>query len=186
MVPPARSGSAPSVPGSERRRVLPAAAVLSAHRYAFSCPTCGTPFARFRPPTLEQAETVLANHRAPDLFFFDRVSAAIKAMATEFRKRGALICFEPSGTGRPKDFIEALALSHIVKYSEDRMHGALGSLRSLEGERVEIETLGSRGLRFRRVGNGDASSWKTQQAFKVRTLRDAAGAGDWRTAGLLF
>lgn len=135
---------------------------------------------------MEQAEVVLANHRTPDVFFFDRVSAAIKEMATEYRKRGALIYFEPSSGGRQAELVEALKLAHIVKYSEDRMHGLLGALRHLTGKRLEIETLGAKGLRFRRIGDGDAPAWKTRRAFKVRALRDAAGAGDWCTAGLLY
>jgi hypothetical protein len=83
------------------------------HRFGFSCPTCGNPFSRFRPPTLEQAETVLAKQEAPDVFFFDRVSAAILAMASEFRKRGTLIYFEPPGVGRPAEFSKALAVAYV-------------------------------------------------------------------------
>ncbi|MFN7981117.1 MAG: PfkB family carbohydrate kinase [Vicinamibacterales bacterium] len=156
------------------------------HRFGFSCPACGTPFSRFRPPTLEQAETVLAKRESPDVFFFDRVSAAILAMAAEFRKRGALIYFEPSGVGRPADFSKALAVAHIVKYSEDRMHGIPAALKALEGQRLEIETRGAQGLRFRWLGDGASKPWRSQPAFKVRSLRDAAGAGDWCTAGFLY
>ncbi len=156
------------------------------HRFGFSCPTCGTPFSRFRPPTIEQAETVLAKKEAPDVFFFDRASAAILAMATEFRKRGALIYYEPSGVGRPTDFTKALTVANVVKYSSDRMHGMPAELRSLKGQRLEIETQGAQGLRFRWLGDGTAKSWQSQPAFKVRTLRDAAGAGDWCTAGFLY
>lgn len=156
------------------------------HRFGFSCPTCKSPFPRFRPPTLEQAETVLAKQYSPDVFFFDRVSAAILAMALEFRKRGALIYFEPSGIGRPSEFAKALAVAHVVKYSEDRMHGIPSALRSLKGRRLEIETRGGQGLRFRWLGDGVTKPWRTQSAFKVRTLRDAAGAGDWCTAGFLY
>lgn len=156
------------------------------HRFRFSCPTCGTSFSRFRPPTLEQAEAVLAKTEAPDVFFFDRVSAAILAMASEFRKRGTLIYFEPSGVGRPAEFMKALAVAHVVKYSTDRMHGVPTALRTLKGQRLEIETQGAQGLRFRWLGDGAAKSWHMQPAFKVRTLRDAAGAGDWCTAGFLY
>jgi len=156
------------------------------HRFGFSCPTCGNPFSRFRPPTREQAETVLAKQDAPDVFFFDRVSSAILAMASKFRERGALIYFEPSGVGRPAEFAKALSVAHIVKYSADRMRGVATKLRSLPDQRLEIETMGSCGLRFRWLGDGVSQPWRTQHAFKVRALRDAAGAGDWCTAGLLY
>jgi integrase len=112
-----------------------------------------------------------------------RFSAAILAMASEFRKRGALIYFEPSGVGRPAEFTKALAVAHVVKYSADRMHGVPTALRSSKGQRLEIETQGAQGLRFRWLGDDVTKSWHTHSAFKVRTLRDA---GDWCTAGFLY
>lgn len=164
---------------SERRGTI-------SHRYGFSCPACGHPFSRFRPPTREQAEAVLAKQQAPDVFFFDRVSSAILALAAEFRKRGALVYFEPSGGGRPEEFAKALEAAHIVKYSADRMRHVGTRLRALPGQRLEIETRGAKGLRFRWLGDGQSHAWQSQPAFKVRMLRDSAGAGDWCTAGLLY
>jgi len=165
------------------------------HRFAFSCPACGAPFARYRPPRMEQFEAVSAAASAggdiPDVFFFDRVSPAILAMAKWFRRQGALIYFEPSGIGKPAEFREAVEVSHIVKYAHDRLHeplavfGGLG--RMARRPRVEIETLGVEGLRFR-VNDGTARGrqWRRQPAFRVTEVRDAAGAGDWCSAGTLL
>lgn len=168
------------------------------HRFAFSCPTCGKPFSRFRPPTWEQYESVTAGGSwrsgggTPDVFFFDRVSTAILEMARAFRKEGSLIYFEPSRIGRLDQFREAIALSHVVKYSRERLHVALatlGGLAKLTNRRpqVEIETRGAEGLRFRvNADRKRGARWHAQAAFKVTNLRDAAGAGDWCSAGTLL
>lgn len=164
------------------------------HRFSFSCPTCGTPFTRFRPPRWEQYESITERPgpEAPDVFFFDRVSSAILAMAETFRREGSLIYFEPSGIGRLPEFRKALDLSHIVKYSRDRLHSplaALGGLSRLSNRRprVEIETQGADGLRFRiNTGRTNGWRWRRQAAFEVTQLRDTAGAGDWCSAGTLL
>ena len=46
---------------------------------------------------------------------------------------------------------------------------------------MEIETLGSAGLRYRRRGK----HWKEVDAFSIRRTVDTSGAGDWCTAGIL-
>jgi fructokinase len=126
------------------------------------------------------------------VFFFDRVSSAILAMAEVFRKEGTLIYFEPSGIGRVADFRKALDLSHIVKYSRDRLHSSLAAVGGLcrlasRRPRVEIETRGADGLRYRiNTGRKNGWRWRRQDAFEVTRLRDAAGAGDWCSAGTLL
>ena len=164
------------------------------HKFAFSCPSCGTQFTKFRPPTWEQCEpfTDLGRLGAPDVFFFDRVSPSILAMAEAFRAHGSLIYFEPSGIGKLDMFVKALGLCHIVKYSRERLHVALsdvGGVTRLASPRprVEIETQGADGLRFRvDTGTKNAWRWHKRDAFRVTHFRDAAGAGDWCSAGTLM
>lgn len=166
------------------------------HRFAFSCPVCGAAFPKYRPPRWEQYEAAIAapseGGMIPDVFFFDRVSPAILAMAEAFRAGGALVYFEPSAVGRLTDFRRALELCHVVKYAHDRLDAALAALGGLgrltrRRPRVEVETLGHEGLRYR-VNDGTRRGriWRHQPAFRVTELRDAAGAGDWCSAGLLY
>lgn len=162
------------------------------HRFLFSCPSCGAKFPRHRPPKWEQYEAVTGRREVPDVFFFDRVSAATLALAEWFRGRGTMIYFEPSSIGRVEEFKRAAELSHIVKYSEDRLHSALASLGALDKvvtrlPRVEIETRGAQGLRYRvNLGPRKSGRWTTQPAFRVAPFRDAAGAGDWCSSGFLY
>ena len=48
-----------------------------------------------------------------------------------------------------------------------------------------METLGAEGLRYRLRNNKRCGEWKLLAAFRVRNLKDAAGAGDWCTAGII-
>src|SRR5205823_12351779 len=51
---------------------------------------------------------------------------------------------------------------------------------------LEVETLSSDGLRYRsRLPKYRTSRWQQMGAFKPDAVRDAAGSGDWCTAGLL-
>jgi fructokinase len=49
---------------------------------------------------------------------------------------------------------------------------------------LEIETLGASGLRYRMRTKNDRR-WHERRAFQPPRLSDAAGSGDWLTAGLI-
>ena len=49
-----------------------------------------------------------------------------------------------------------------------------------------VQTMGGRGMRFKlRRANNTRSEWKAIDAYGVKHLKDAAGAGDWCTAGII-
>jgi fructokinase len=135
--------------------------------------------------TFRAARELVPSIKVPNIFFFDRVSRAAMFLAKSFRAKGCLIVFEPSGIGDPKLFKEALALTHVLKYSTDRMGDVIPSQRR-GNVQLEIETFGERGLRFRAHLSGfKGRAWKHLDAFPVKKLKDAAGSGDWLTAALL-
>ena len=93
--------------------------------------------------------------------------------------------FEPSGLGIPQLFAEALEISHIVKYSHQRM-GKVHELRTAREPLFQIETRGKDGLLYRsRLPGARTGRWLTLDARRDGDVRDAAGAGDWCSAGLL-
>ena len=97
--------------------------------------------------------------------------------------------FEPSGIGDPGLFREAWSSANIVKYSHERLRD-IADLELTHAERqnvlLEIETLGEDGMRYRsRLPKTKGKGWTTLAPFPVADLKDAAGAGDWCTAGLL-
>jgi fructokinase len=100
-----------------------------------------------------------------------------------------VVVFEPSGVGDLGLFCEAWRLAHVVKYSHERLRD-LADLELTRADReavlLEVETLGSGGLRYRsRLPGSRMRGWQTLEAVHAPEVKDAAGSGDWCTAGLL-
>lgn len=146
------------------------------HRFYFRCADCGRRFPKFRALDEESARS-LAERSKPDVFFFDRASKATAVLAEELRKRGTVIVFEPSTIGR--EFNRCLHAAHIFKYSS-RHATTIEPLRAGTKPTLEISTDGKSGVRVDFHGES-----MTLPAFEVAVI-DAAGAGDWTTAGLLW
>ena len=155
------------------------------HRFVWTCPNCGAWLPGYQALLAIEARKITKIIPTPTVFFFDRVSRGALDLARASAGRGALIVFEPSSIRDERLFHEAVALSHIVKYSQERS-GNLRETASYRSPSLEIETLGSEGLRYRvRDGLKTPSRWREMQAYPVQDLRDTAGAGDWCTAGIL-
>jgi sugar/nucleoside kinase (ribokinase family) len=106
-------------------------------------------------------------------------------MAVTFRKNGALIVFEPSMQGDQVLFKEALSVSHIVKVSHESW-AHREELQPCKANWLIIETLGPEGLRFlSRLPSYNNSEWQHIPSFPVSNYKDAAGSGDWCTAGFI-
>ncbi len=166
-------------------RIGKTAAGVPTHRFSWTCPNCGAWLPGYQPVVASAARSILENLGRPKVFFMDRVSPAALVLAQAAAAKGALVCFEPSGSGEPRLLKEAFGIAHVVKYSHERV-------RSLHGSGVrpsallEIETLGDEGLRFRSsLPSARTNGWKRLKPFDVVEVRDAAGAGDWCTAGVL-
>lgn len=155
------------------------------HRFTFTCLDCGSWLPGYRPITRTTATRVAARMKPPEVFFMDRVSPGGIALAKACAAAGAVIVFEPSGMGEPRLFREALAVTHILKYSNERMN-ELSGLPEATGPLIQIETLGSEGLRYRtnRPKAGE-TEWSAVPACTARSVADTAGAGDWCTAGII-
>jgi fructokinase len=135
--------------------------------------------------TGSEAREIAAQIETPNVFFLDRVSRGALILARASIAKGALVVFEPSGVGDSRLFQEALALTHILKYSHERM-GPLGEGASTVRPLLEIETFSEDGLRYRsRLPSGASNGWEWLKAYPVDQVKDAAGAGDWCTAGLI-
>lgn len=149
------------------------------HRFSLTCPECGGWLPRYRPFTLSQADTLIANSKAPQTLYLDRVSPAALRIATWAHQKGSLIVFEPSSIGDERQFQKAVDLCHVLKYSHDRL-GHLRDLGGAKSPKIIIETLAEDGLRVRWRGQ-----WSEIPAFQAPRFRDGAGSGDWCSAGLM-
>jgi len=152
------------------------------HEFKFKCPICGSPLPRNKPVPSRLLQEIIEKIPVARVYYFDRISRAAIKLAKEQRLRGALIVFEPCKFSREKLFKECLKISHIVKYSREQI-----DIHALESNiPLEIQTLGSEGLRYRfRKSEEACQEWKKMQAFHVSDLIDSAGAGDWCTAGII-
>jgi fructokinase len=118
------------------------------------------------------------------VFYFDRVAPGTLELARKSRERGALVVFEPSGIKEEGLFLECLKASHIVKYANDRIESIHAFVTKAKVP-IEIETMGAKGLRLCMPTNSRPTTWKELPAFPAVNLRDASGAGDWTTAGII-
>jgi len=153
----------------------------SSHSFSWSCPTCGAGLPRFKPVVRSSARTVINEIERPSVFFTDRCSPASLLLAKEYSRKGALVVFEPSAIGDLDVFEEIVSVSHVLKYSADRL-GTLSEFDLKTRPYLQIETLGEQGLRYR---TGSGSSWKELSSLPITNVVDTCGAGDWMTAGLI-
>lgn len=154
------------------------------HRFSRACPLCGATMPGYRPLLVSDASNVAAALPAHKLFFFDRVAPGALDLARASRERGALVVFEPSGIKDERLFVECLRVSHVLKYSHERLSG-ICPLVARARPALEIETLGAEGLRYRMHKSDPMSSWHRLPALPAPSIRDAAGSGDWCTAGFM-
>jgi fructokinase len=154
------------------------------HRFSRACPVCGATLPAFRPVLTSESAKIAAKVPPHAVFYFDRVAPGTLELAQSSRAKGALVVFEPSGIKDERLFAACLRTAHVVKYANDRIAGIHEVVAQAEVP-VEIETLGAAGLRLRVRVDGRAGVWKELPAFSVPELRDAAGAGDWTTAGFI-
>ncbi len=161
-------------------RILRTEGKLPSHVYDWRCPSCSSWLPRFKPIGREVVASIIQKVQQPEVFYFDRATPAAVDLATAYRKKGALVVFEPNGIGKEKWFQLAVSSSHVLKYSNEKV-GRLGEAVSNVFPPLHVETLGGAGLRYK-VGRGN---WRSLPAASPPRVKDAAGAGDWCTAGLV-
>ena len=170
------------------QRIRPSAGGVPRHSFSWRCPSCGAHLPGYKPVLASDIEATALTIPRGAVFFFDRVSRSTLLMAKISRKRGAAIVFEPASVGEPALFKEAWELSHIVKYSHERLREiaelGLGQTQS-SGVLIEIETIGAEGLRYRSRLPQAESGWVSVEPYPISDIKDTSGAGDWCTAGLL-
>lgn len=148
------------------------------HRFEFCNGKRFSWYPEYRPVLARMVPDITCTLPHLDFFYFDRLSRAALDLALHTKKKGGLVFFEPSSVGDKRAFIRALGVSDIVKYSSSRLVPELPGDIQIP---LEIQTLGSDGLRFRLAGNG----WHYMGACCVGPVKDTVGAGDWCSAGLI-
>jgi hypothetical protein len=116
------------------------------------------------------------------VYFFDRATGPTVWLAERYAERRAVIVFEPSIPADTQLLARAVAVADIVKYSDDHAAGGLDGIAvGPRHDQFWIVTHGAAGLEL----SVDRETVERLPALPAR-VRDAGGAGDWTTAGMLF
>lgn len=166
------------------QRILVAQDGNPTHRFYWICPNCGKWLPRYTSIRLKDVRGLCEQPLTANCFYFDRVSPASLRLAEKAREQGALVVLEPTRIKADQHFLKAMNLCDVLKYSNERAKNS-PQLAYASQVKLVVETLGSEGLRYRLRKNGRCREWKLMPAFRVRNLKDAAGAGDWCTAGVI-
>jgi fructokinase len=156
----------------------------SIHRFEFKNPETKMWLPSYKPVLSSEVDNIYKKSQYPNVFYFDRVNRASIELAKQYKNNGALVYFEPSSIGKKDHFEECLNIADILKYSKDRIKD-YSDIYISQRVPLEIETLGEEGLRYRYSHNLKANNWKTIPSYKILNIVDAAGAGDWLSAGLV-
>ena len=156
------------------------------HTFSLKCPNCNSWLPSYRAITNSIALAISDQLPKSEVFFFDRASKGTLTLAKKFAESGALVVFEPSSDNETKYFQQALSIAHIIKYSCERIPSLTWGTGNQRPGLIEIQTLGSRGLRYRaKLPKVNTLGWKTISSIPAKLAVDTAGCGDWLTAGLL-
>ena len=136
---------------------------------------------RRRPMLLKHLQSIQNTLPKPNIFYFDRVDHATLEAAAMFNEKGSVIVFEPPKIHDNANFTHCLELADVVKYSRSSS-SRVGHLKTAVS--LEIQTRGANGLAYRAGFLGN-ESWIEMEAIPTPRLVDAAGSGDWLTAGLI-
>ena len=116
-----------------------------------------------------------------NIFYFDRATPSAYKLACHLKQRNTIIVFEPPRFLSTNLFLRCLKIADIVKHCYSRSV----SLEKLSiSVPLEIQTMGEDGLRYK-ANFLKNTEWKTLPSFPVHNLIDAAGSGDWSSAGLI-
>ena len=166
------------------QRILVARDGHPIHRFYWTCPNCGNWLPRYSPIRLQDIRVLCERHPITACYYFDRICPASLRLAEKAKEVGALVVLEPTSIKDDPNFRKAIALCDVLKYSNERAKNS-PQLAYESQAKLVVETLASEGLRYRLHKNGRRAEWKMLPAFPVRNLKDAAGAGDWCTAGMI-
>lgn len=117
----------------------------------------------------------------PDVYFFESATAAWRDLGKWMRSQGVLVYYEIQRMYQkefPK-YLKCMKESDIVKFSDEAVED-LSFVDELK-EKLVIQTLGAKGVRFNLRGAG----WVTLPPVQNDNVIDTEGCGDWTTASFI-
>lgn len=155
------------------------------HRFEFRDPETAAWLPSYKPVLYKDVDSIIHKQPHAKVFYFDRINRGAIELAKANKEKGALIFFEPSSIGTHEGlFNECLQVADIIKFSNDRISN-YAQLFPKQQVSLEIETRGIDGIRYRFGGIKKSETWHKIKAYYVNDVVDAAGAGDWCSAGII-
>ena len=150
------------------------------HKFYFKCKH-GIWLPRRRPFLLKSLQSIQDMLPQSNVFYFDRADPSALKTAKMLKVQGTVIMFEPPRILQTNIFLQCLQVADIVKYNHIPSHESKYSQVNIP---LEIHTKGEEGLLYRArfLGHDD---WVEMKAIPISKVIDAAGSGDWLTAGLI-
>ena len=151
------------------------------HRFYFKCEH-GNWLPQRKAFLLKSFQRVQNKIPKASVFYFDRATPSAYEIALHLKKQNAVIVFEPPKFLQDdKTFLKCLKISDIVKHCYNQARNIEEFDISIP---LEIQTKGEEGLQYK-AEFLKQKSWKEMRAIPTDNLVDAAGSGDWLTAGLI-
>jgi len=147
------------------------------HDFSFVCPETREDLPRYKPIGNAELTTALPVLVDCSVFYADRLSESILEAMRTASSAGAIIYFEPSDIEDGDLFEEALRLTSILKYSEDRLGKRLVGRQT---DCVRIVTHGAAGLEV-----CDSADMVWCEAVSAPSVLDTCGSGDMVSVGII-
>ena len=156
------------------------------HRFRMQCGSCGARLPRIPKWTLAHLDRAMnaVVDTAPDVFVADRPSETITRIVDCVRISDTMIGLLPQRIGKTR--WDSAKRAHCVSVSSEQVTiDEMDMLPDSDCPRLEVVTLGTRGLLWRLSDCGERTEWVAQKAKQVPVFADACGSGDWLAATLL-
>ena len=147
------------------------------HSFSFVCPETHKRLPRYNAISKKDLNSALPVLGQCSVFYADRISTVIVGAMRTAKAAGAIVFFEPSAFEEGNLFNEAIGLTNILKYSEDRLGKWLADLRT---NSIRIVTHGATGLE---VSDRSGTYWLN--AIKAPRVLDTCGSGDMVSVGII-
>ena len=131
--------------------------------------------------TLKLLKMIQNRLPSANVFYFDRATPSAYELACHLKQRNTVIVFEPPKFLHNNLFLRCLKVADIVKHCYNRSMNLEKLGISVP---LEIQTMGADGLQYR-TNFLRNTGWKTLPSFPAHNLIDAAGSGDWSSAGII-
>ena len=160
------------------------------HFFSTVCPVCNKKILNLPRFGKNNFKDLKADFDHIDVFYHDRISDGIREIVETMHQQNKLVFYEPNTARNPNLLVKDALNAEIVKFSiknvSIKIANEIRNKAIFGNTKVIIITDGDNGLLFSYLTSGNRmSSWQKVDPFRSVEVIDAAGAGDWLSAGFI-